>query len=91
MTQQTQWIQNWINMTRTSIETGTRTWESFSQQAERAVELTMNSANIVQGETRKMCDSWLDNMHNARKICADVMHSSLNSLDVQQTKKPTKK
>ena len=91
MTQHTDWMNNWLDMARTSFETSTRAFENISQQTERAVELGMNSANIMQGETRKMYDSWLDNMKNARKIYTEALQSGFNSLDSQIKTKPAKK
>lgn len=90
MIEQKQWMSNWIHMTRNSIEAGTRTLENLSQQTERAMELTINSANIVQGETRKLYDSWLDNMKTARKMYTDVVQSSLDSLGTQFKAEPGK-
>ena len=76
-----------MGIARVSLETGLRSMDIFQQQAEKAIEFTMNNANLVQDETRSVISEWMKNMQNARKMYEDTLQQGLKDLEEQVSSK----
>ena len=76
-----------MGIARVSLETGLRSMDIFQQQAEKAIEFTMNNANQVQDETRSLISDWMKNMQKARKTYEDTLQQGLKDLEEQVSNK----
>jgi len=76
-----------MGIARVSLETGLRSMDIFQQQAEKAIEFTMNNANLVQDETRSVISEWMKNMQKARKMYEDTLQQGLKDLEEQVSSK----
>jgi len=76
-----------MGIARVSLETGLRSMDIFQQQAEKAIEFTMNNANLVQDETRSVISEWMKNMQKARKMYEDTLQQGLKELEEQVSSK----
>ena len=80
---QGKWLSDMLQIVRVSLETGMRSMDIFQEQAEKAVEFTLNSANLGQSETHKSLKTWLENVRKARKMYADAIEEGLKNLEEQ--------
>jgi len=72
-----------LQIVRVSLETGMRSMDIFQQQAEKAVEFTLNSTNLGQSETQKSLKAWMDNVKKARDMYAQAIEEGLKNLENQ--------
>jgi hypothetical protein len=77
-----------MDMTRMSMETGMQSLENIQSQAERAIEMTISNMNVVQEETSKALNSWLDTAKQARKLYSSAIEEGMGTM--QQTYASTK-
>jgi polyhydroxyalkanoate synthesis regulator phasin len=72
-----------LNATRNSFETGMKTMETLSQQTKKVVDMTMNNANMVQEETKKLVENWYGSYKDMNKAYSDAMNEGLKTLEQQ--------
>jgi hypothetical protein len=83
MTDQTQWAKALFELTRSSFEVGMRSMDVFPKQVEKAINLAMENAGIVQEETKKAFKAWLENVEKARSVYAKTIDEGLGTLEQQ--------
>ncbi len=90
MMNQSQWMGAWVDWARSSFETGVKAMESFSAQTEKMMDLSMNNANLIQGESRKMMENWMTSYKDYQKMYVDTVQEGLKTLEQQYGSKSSK-
>ncbi len=80
------WLAEMVKIARVSLETGMRSMDIFQQQAEKAIEFTLNSSNLSQDETKKAIHMWMENIKKARQMYADSIEEGIKNLENQFNK-----
>ena len=91
MVQQKQWVDTVFNMANNSIEFGTKTLDSLSQQAKESFDITVNGVNALQNENRKMVDNFVGSCKNFNKMFSDAYREGLGFIQQQYTNQQTPK
>ncbi len=91
MTEQQKWIGDVLNLFRITFESGIRNMDTFQEQAEKALELTMSNSDVAQDEVRKSFDAWIDNVKKSRQVYTSAVEEGLANLEQQFSKKGKQK
>ncbi len=74
---QQKWITDLMDITKMSIETGMRTMDVFQQQTQKAVELSTYNSTVIQTESQKAFQTWMNNINIAQKIYTDALEEGI--------------
>ncbi len=88
MVDQEKWMGNLLDMTRMSMNAGLQSMETMQTQTEKAIDLTMGNVGVVQQETTKAINNWLDQAKEARNVYINTVQEGLSTLENQV--RPTK-
>lgn len=80
MTNQQQWMKDVLSLARLSFETGVKSMDTFHEQIEKALQMTMDLTAVPE-EGRKAVSGWLENMKKGRKMYTDAVDEGLKKLE----------
>lgn len=83
MSSQEKWMSEMMNIARVSFETGMRSLEIFQNQAEKGIEFMMKNAGLMQDESQKAFQTWMESSRNARKMYTDAIEQGIDHLEHQ--------
>ena len=88
MTTQDKWVENLVELSRQSAETGLKSLERLQDQADQVVEMTINNINVMQSETTKALQTMLDSAREARQLYNTTIEDGLRT--IQENAAPAK-